>query len=165
MTKVLYSQSTQTTKFYPRTDEGAVVGLDPDYLVLTQVQTSPPSYDPETQAVSSQYVVDINAFEYRQEWTVSDLPPQPQWDTFNVYMLSDATFKAYRDTVRSVDGDLNAALFNAYGVVATNGVNAFANVWAVWTQISGITAQDKHAIADVAESYNLPTDFVAIIAG
>lgn len=78
-------------------------------------------------------------------------------------MLSDATFKGYRDTVRAVDGDLNAALFNAYGVVASNGVNAFANVWAVWTQISGITAQDKQEIANAATGYNLPNDFVNVI--
>lgn len=163
--KILYSQSTQSTKPYPRTDDAPVVGLNPDYLVLGQIQTSPPSYYPETQTVSSQYVVDTEALEYRQEWTVSDLPPQPQWDAFNVYMLSDATFKSYRDTVRAVDGDLNAALFNSYSVVATNGVNAFANVWGAWCQVSQITAQDKQAIADVAESYNLPTDFVSVIAG
>ena len=123
MAKILYSQSTQTTKPYPRTDEGAVVGLDPDYLVLTQVQTSPPSYDPETQTVSSQYVVDTEALEYRQEWTASSRPPRPDWDSFNAYMLSDPTFKTYRDTVRNVDGDLNSALFNAYAIVATNGVS------------------------------------------
>lgn len=165
MTKLLYSQNNQTTKPYPRTDDAPIVGLDPDYLVLTQVQTEPPSYDPEIQTVSSQYVVDTEALEYRQEWTVSDLPPQPQWDSFNVYMLSDATFKSYRDTVRAVDPELNTALFTAYGVVATNGVNAFANVWAVCCQVSQITTQDKQAIADVAESYNLPAEFVSVVAG
>lgn len=163
--KILYSQSTGATLRYPRTDDAPIVGLDSDYLVLTQIQTSPPSHDPETQTVSSQYVVDTEVLEYRQEWAITEIPPRPQWDSFNVYMLSDATFKTYRDTVRTVDGDLNAALFNAYGVVASNGVSVFSNVWAVWSQVSGITTQDKQAIADVAESYNLPAEFVSVIVG
>jgi hypothetical protein len=161
--KILYSQLTQTTKPYPRTDEEPIVGLDPDYLVLTQVQTSPPSYDPETQNIASQYVVDLSAGEYRQEWTVSDLPLQPQWDAFNVYMLSDSTFKGYRDTVRSTDPELNTALINAYGRIAESGIGAFAAIWAVWSQVSGITQEDKDAIAAVAASYNLPTDFITTL--
>lgn len=92
-------------------------------------------------------------------------PPTPDWDTFNGYMLSDATFKGYRDTVKAIDGDLTPALFNAYTLVATNGVGAFSLVWNAWTMLSSITPEDQEAIAVVAEGCNLPADFVSIIRG
>ena len=89
--------------------------------------------------------------------------PVPDWDSFNAYMLSDSMFKGYRDTVRTADGELNSALFHAYGLVGTNGVAAFSLVWGIWVSVSGITDSDREAIAVVAEGFNLPADFVAAI--
>jgi len=91
-------------------------------------------------------------------------PPTPDWDSFNAYMLSDSMFKGYRDTVRTADGELNSALFDAYGLVATNGVAAFSLVWGgIWVPVSGITVADREVIAGVAEGFNLPSEFVAVI--
>jgi hypothetical protein len=167
MSKRLYSQSTQQLKSYPRNDGGPIVGLDSDYLVLTQVNTTPPEYDAETEVISSEFIVDTENLEYRQEWTVSPKPVvvTPNWDGFNAYMLTDSMFKNYRDTVRAIDGDLNAALFNAYALIERNGVAAFTLVWSVWTQLSGITTQHKNTIATVAESFNLPIEFVEVVRG
>lgn len=88
----------------------------------------------------------------------------PNWDGFNAYMLTDPIFKSYRDAVREIDGDLNAALFDAYGLVPTNGVAAFTLFWSVWIQVSQITAEDKSTIAGVASMFNLPTDFISTIS-
>jgi hypothetical protein len=90
-------------------------------------------------------------------------PVVPNWDGFNAYMLTDITFKSYRDTVRAIDGDLNAALFNAYALIERNGVGAFTLVWGQWVQLSSITTQHKNTIAAVAESFNLPIEFVNLI--
>ena len=163
MSKLLYSKSTTTIKPYPRNDDQPVVGLDLDYLVLDKVDVAPISYDPATQSLSSTYVVDTDTLEYRQKWTVTDLPPVPDWDSFNAYMLSDPMFKTYRDTVRNADGELNSALFDAYGMVATNGVAAFSLVWGIWCTASGITVADREVIATVAEGFNLPAEFVTVI--
>lgn len=160
MSKLLYSQSTKTIKPYPRLDDQPIAGLDPDYLVLDKVKVTPISYDPATQSISSTYVVDTELLEYRQEWTVNDLPPVPDWDGFNTYMLSDPMFKSYRGTVRSADGDLNWALFDAYKMIATNGCKVFSSVWHLWCNASGITKTDKEIVATTARSYNLPTEFV-----
>jgi hypothetical protein len=165
MPKLLYSQSTATIKPYPRLDDQPIAGLDPDYLVLDKVEVAPISYDPTMQSLSSTYVVDIDNLEYRQEWTVTDLPSVPDWDGFNAYMLTDPMFKAYRDTVRTIDGDLNAALFNAYALIERNGVAAFTLVWGQWTQLSGITTENRETIATVAESFNLPVEFVGVVRG
>lgn len=91
--------------------------------------------------------------------------PVPNWNSFNAYMLTDQTFKGYRDNVRSIDGDLNGALFDAYGLVSSNGVESFSLLWGVWTQVSGITPEDKEVIAMTAEYFNLPADFIAVIRG
>lgn len=93
-------------------------------------------------------------------------PPVPDWDGFNAYMLSDHMFKSYRDTVRTADGELNSALFDAYALVATNGVAAFSLVWGgIWVPVSGITVADRENIATTAEGFNLPADFVTVIRG
>jgi hypothetical protein len=92
-------------------------------------------------------------------------PPTPNWDGFNAYMLTDSTFKTYRDSVRQADGDLNAALFNAYALVVSNGVAPFALIWGVWCQLAQITAEDKEQIATAAESFNLTNDFINTIRG
>jgi hypothetical protein len=167
MMKILYSQSTQQIKPYPRLDDVPIVGLDPDYLVLFRVNTDPPEYDTETEDLTSEYVVDIQRLEYRQEWTVTTKPIviTPSWDGFNEYMLTNSMFKNYRDVVRAIDGDLNAALFNAYALIERNGVSAFSLVWGVWTQLSGITTENRETIATVAESFNLPVEFVEVVRG
>jgi hypothetical protein len=168
MPRLLYSQSTQAIKPYPRNDNAPIVGLSPDYLVLDQITAEPPEYDEETQTVTPSWVIDVDNLEYRQEWVVSDKPepePLPNWDGFNAYMLTDSMFKTYRDTVRAIDGDLNAALFNAYALIERNGVAAFTLVWVQWTQLSGITTEGRETIATVAESFNLPVEFVGVIRG
>jgi hypothetical protein len=91
--------------------------------------------------------------------------PVPDWDGFNAYMLTDTTFRSYRDMVRTVDGDLNSALFNAYSLVVTNGIGAFSLVWGAWVGASGITTEHREAIAVVAESCSLPAEFVTVIRG
>ena len=92
-------------------------------------------------------------------------PSPPNWDGFNAYMLTDQMFKAYRDIVRPIDGDLNGALLDAYGLVSTNGVAAFDLVWGYWCQVSSITVDDRDVIANTAQSFNLPANFVSTIRG
>lgn len=164
MTKLLYSQSTQVIKPYPRLDDQPIAGLDPDYLVLDKVEVAPPSYDPATQSLSSSYIIDIELLEYRQEWAVVDLSPVPDWDGFNTYMLSDPIFKGYRDVVRDIDGELTGALFDAYAMIDAHGINAFNNIWGVWVSVSGISEVDRGIIANTARNYNLPEAFVDIIS-
>ena len=89
----------------------------------------------------------------------------PNWDNFNAYMLTDAMFKSYRDTVRPLDGDLTSALFTAYNRVASDGVSAFSLVWGQWILISNITTEDRNTLANIAQSCNLPSDFINLIRG
>lgn len=73
MTKVLYSQSTQQIKPYPRIDNEPVIGLNPDYLVLTQIDTAPPFIESHQKLISN-YNINLNTLEYIQVWEIVDLP-------------------------------------------------------------------------------------------
>lgn len=92
MSKLLYSQSTQQTFGYPRGDDEPVIGLDPDFLVLTRVETDPPEIT-ENQSLSSIFVVDIPSLEYRQQWTVVDNPSVPNWDGLYTNLLGSGVYQ------------------------------------------------------------------------
>ena len=116
-------------------------------------------------SVESEHVKQVCALVHSEPYLGISIPPvtSPDWDSFNTYMLSDPMFKTYRDAVRSIDGELTGALFDAYAMIDAHGINAFSVVWGVWVSVSGISETDRGIIADVARGYNLPGDFVSII--
>jgi hypothetical protein len=165
MSKLLYSQSTQQTLGYPRSDGEPVIGLDPDFLVLTQVNTDPPEIT-ENQSLSSTYVVDVNALEYRQEWAITTKPlpePVPDWDGFNGFILSNVEFNTYYGTGLGTAPAVTSSLPAALAQVSTNGFGAFAMVFNGFCTVAGVTSIHRGEWADMAERFNLPTDFVAIV--
>jgi len=165
--KVLYSQLNATIKPYPRNDDNPILGLDPDYLVLDKIESPQPEYDPSTQTIREEWVIAFETLEYRQEWIIEPIvvAPVEDWPSFNTYMLTSPLFRARRDIVRPIDPELNSALYDAYALVERNGVEAFALIWAYWCQLSGIPPEEKEVLAQVAESLNLPSDFVALLRG
>lgn len=165
MTKLLYSQSTQAIKLYPRLDDQPIAGLDPDYLVLDKAETPPPSYDSTTQSLLSNYVVDLQTSQYRQEWTVTDLPPVPDWDGFNAYMLTDTDFNTYYGTGLTVAPAVTTSIPTALAQVSTNGVNSFNLTFNEFCNAVSVTTTHRNSWADIAESYHLPADFVSVIRG
>lgn len=92
-------------------------------------------------------------------------PPQPKWNDFNVYMLTDPDFTTHRATARAIDPELTSALFVAYGKVAEGGFSTFEAIWNQWVTISGVTSEGKNSIATVAEGFDLPEDFINILRG
>ena len=162
MSKLLYSQSTQQTYGYPRSDDQPVVGLDADFLVLTKIETAPPDHDPAIQSLSSTYEVDIDALEYRQVWSVTDNLPVPNWDGFNTALLTNPEFIAYQ---QAVGHPTASAVLDAYALVATGGVAAFNLVFNLFCHQGTVTPEHRTAWADIAAGLNLPTDFVEVIRG
>ena len=162
---ILYYQPTQSLHPYPRKDDQPVTDLDSDYLILEQINTPPPEYDPQTQRLNSVYEIDLEALEYRRVWAVLDLPPVPNYDGFNSYFLGSLEIATYREIVNSIDPDLTPALFDTYSQVASGQLTGFSSLWDSWVAASGITTEDRESLATVAESFNLPAEFVAIIRG
>ena len=165
MSKVLYSQSTEQIKPYPRKDNAEVVGLDPDYLVLDKTEGAIPTYDPQTESISPNWVINLENFEYRQEWVVNPRELQPNWDGFNGYILSDTQFNIYYGTGLGTAPAVTASLPAALAQVASNGVAAFAMVFNGFCAAAGVTPTHRGEWADEAVAKHLPTDFVAVIRG
>ena len=151
MAKVLYSQSTHQVHPYPRQDDEPVTGLDPDYLVLTKVEATPPSYDPDTQYLAESWVVDLNDLEYQQVWTIEDLPPVPQWTAFNTAMLSDPNWQAW-----SLPADLRNAMIAAS--INSNSVS-LENAYAIAKASVPPSAEAIEGWQTLADTYNIPIVF------
>ena len=161
----LYSQSTQQIKSYPRNDDEPIIGLDADYLVLEQVNTLPPEYNPETQTINSDYIVDTVNLEYRQEWVVTDLPPQPNWDMFNSQMLTDPEFNQVYNTANSIAPVVCASLPAALTQVSNGQLSMFNIVWNQIMQLGNATTEMRVKWGNWATDNNLPINFVSIISG
>jgi hypothetical protein len=151
MAKILYSQSNNKVKPYPRQDDEPVVGLDPDYLVLDKVTTTPPSYDPDTQYLAESWVADVGALEYQQAWTIEDLPPVPQWTAFNTAMLSDPDWQAWA---------LPADLRNAMIAASINAnLTSLENAYAIAKASVPPSAEAIEGWQTLADTYNIPIVF------
>lgn len=162
--KLLYSQSIQQIYDYPRSDNQPVVGLDPDFLVLTRIDTTPPEIT-GNQSLSSTYVVDIPNLEYRQQWTVIDNPPVPDWPGFNLAITSDADMIAYEAAANALHPSIVGKKDLAYSIIADKGLDNFASIFPVFCSIANVSQPHREAWATLAESYNLPADFATVIRG
>lgn len=83
MAKVLYSQSTNSIHNYPRIDDEPVIGLDPDYLVLTRVYSDPPTPEHNQEL----WTIDLPTLEYRQSWVIPPTPSIPDWTSFSLTLI------------------------------------------------------------------------------
>ncbi len=168
MVKVLYSQSRNVKVDYPRVDDAPVEGLDPDYLVLNIVSTQPPAYDDQTEYLTESWAVDTQSLEYRQEWSVVAKPPAPPeegWDDFNATLLSDPLYhQAVGLCNQNLPGAAPAPAI-ALTQVKTNGVAAFALAFEPFCAYGQVLQTTRDEWGDLAEQYNLPSEFVAVLRG
>jgi hypothetical protein len=135
--------------------------------LIVELKDNNPVFDNVTEPTLS---ILLAAYETGNYKIISDTepiiePPISNWNAFNIFMLSDATFNNYCNVVFEVNKNLNSALLDAYALIATNGVDAFVNIWNVWCGIAQITNEHRNAFANTAESLNLPSDFVSAIRG
>jgi hypothetical protein len=169
MTKLLYSQSTATIKPYPRNDNNPILGLDPDYLVLDKIESPQPEYDPATQTIRAEWVIDIGSLEYHQEWIIEPIlvAPVEDWPNFSLYLFGHPAFVAYGVTANSVNPWMLPAVVERYGRVLPEGLadSNFPFYWNIFCQALSVTTEHMNEWADVAETFNLRPDFVAVLRG
>lgn len=158
--KILYHNPTTTIKPYPRNDEDLIEGLSSDYLILTQVETTPPSIT-ENQSLSFTYVVDLPTLEYRQQWTIIDNPPVANWDNFNLQMMSDPRFNQVYNQCLSVAPIVCASLPTALDqITSKDSLSLFNLVWNQLCQIGEATENDRMVWKELAIQNNLPEIFI-----
>ena len=164
MSKILYSQSKQTTYGYPRSDNEPIIDLDPDFLILTKIDVNPPEIT-ENQVLSSSYVVDLDNLEYRQEWIIAEKPPEPDWDVFNGTVFANDRFNQVFSQAINIRPLLAVSLPTAMDQVTTKGLTLFASLYGAVCALGGATAEDKLEWGQLARNANLPQDFISIVEG
>ena len=92
-------------------------------------------------------------------------PPVPDWDGFNSVFLADVAFNQYCGTCLGLAPVVAMALPTALAQVTTNGIASFSMVFTNFCAIASVTSQDRNDWGDIAESYDLPVDFVQVIRG
>jgi hypothetical protein len=169
MPKLLYSQSTDAIKSYPRNDDNPILGLDPDYLILDMVESPQPEYDPATETIREKWVVVLEYSEYRQEWIVESSPVAPfqDWPSFSLYLFSHPAFVGYGLAAESVNPWLVPAVVERYARVLPEGLvtSNFPFYWGQFCQALSVSIEHRNEWANVALGCNLPVDFVNLIRG
>ena len=92
-------------------------------------------------------------------------PVVPNWDGFNATMLSNVAFNQTMGMVMQSAPAVAVALPAALSQVAVNGVSAFALAFNAFCQVGQVTTQQRDTWADIAESFDLPVEFVDAVRG
>lgn len=92
-------------------------------------------------------------------------PVTPNWDGFNATMLADTAFNQTMGTVMQNAPAVAVAIPAALSQVAANGVTAFALTFNAFCQVGQVTTQQRDTWAGIADLFNLPADFVAVVRG
>jgi hypothetical protein len=71
--KLLYNTQTEQVLPWPRIDEEPIVGLAPELLEMTVVESEPPAYNSETQVLTQSDSVNVEAQTVTRTWAVTDL--------------------------------------------------------------------------------------------
>lgn len=162
--KKLYNTLTRQVLPYPRNDDSPIVGLDSNLVILTQVETTPPSYNSDTQELIFEYIVDLMLNEYRQQWTIQDKPPKPNWDNFNTQMMTNTRFNQVYNQCLQVAPIVCASLPTALDQVTSKpSLSLFTIIWTQLCSIGGATAEDKQLWGGFAEVNYLPPDFIEVL--
>ena len=77
MRQIIYNDQTkQLSKFYENGYNVPIPAHEQSYIfVLDVIEPEQPSHDPITQKITSKWVKDLEAREYRKEWTVENKTP------------------------------------------------------------------------------------------
>jgi hypothetical protein len=88
-----------------------------------------------------------------------------KWNEFNATMLSDITYNQVLGAVLQIAPAVATGLPSALAQVGTNGVGAFGILFNAFCQIGQVSSEQRGIWGDLAESYNLPGDFVEVVRG
>lgn len=91
--------------------------------------------------------------------------PAPDWDGFNAAMLSNTEFNQITGVVLGLAPTVALGIPAALAQVSTNGVTAFALVFNAFCQIGNVSISQREAWANIAESFNLPIEFIGVVRG
>lgn len=110
--------------------------------------------------------LDELGMEYGEEdYLAEEVVIVPDWDSFNAAMLVDAEFNTYYGQGLTVAPAITTAIPAALTQVAANKLNAFALTFNGFCTALSVTEQHRENWATIAQSFNLPADFVNVVRG
>lgn len=93
-------------------------------------------------------------------------PPTSDWDSFNATLITDP---AYHQAVANIRASalpgLDTPVVVALGQVPDKGVSSFSLAFTPFCEYGQVSIEQRKQWAQLAESFNLPADFVAVIRG
>lgn len=100
-----------------------------------------------------------------RNWELSELQAPPNYQAFNLFMLTNEANSSYKLAVNLVNPDLTYAVALAYNNIADRGSGDFLQVFPMFCQVAEVTQEHRDEWADAAESFNLPYDFISVLRG
>jgi hypothetical protein len=101
-------------------------------------------------------------------WSVEPLPepaPSPNWTGFNAALTTNQAKISYDLALVSVNPTLAGKLDLAYLMITSHGMENFNQLFPLYCQTAGVIQDHRDEWADLAETNNLPLDFVNTIRG
>jgi hypothetical protein len=162
----IVSNSIETYPYNPRIDYPQTafpIGSSyPNFNCYWVFPSTPPDYDPENQELMEETPIFVND-KWEQKWIVIQKVSMPNWDNFNLQMMSNPRFNQVYNQCLSVAPIVCSALPVALDQVTSKGLSLFTIIWNQLCQIGGATAEDKLVWGTYAEDNNLPLDFIEVL--
>jgi len=87
-------------------------------------------------------------------------PVMPEWDGFNFALFSNVDFLTYALAINNQNPLAIPVLITQYNKVAEYGTNQFKPYFDLFCQVTQVTNEHRNQWGEIAESFNLPTEFI-----
>jgi hypothetical protein len=105
-------------------------------------------------------------------WELRELTPEeikertpPDWVGFNEAISFDSNMIDYEFAANVIHPSIVGKKDLAYSIINTGGLDNFAMAFPLFCFLTGVTQEHRDEWANLAESFNLPADFVAVVRG
>lgn len=92
-------------------------------------------------------------------------PNPPNWPGFNLAISLDTNMVIYEAVANQVHPSIVGKKDLAYSIIADKGLDNFAAIFPLFCQMAQVTVEHREAWAQMAEGFDLPSDFVAVVRG
>ena len=92
-------------------------------------------------------------------------PPAPDWEGFNLAILTNPEWLATAATIRAINPELVPALYVALGQVGGGQYGSFEALFSAVCGLADVSQTQRETWAIMAEDFSLPAGFVKVVRG
>jgi hypothetical protein len=89
----------------------------------------------------------------------------PDWPGFNLAISMDTQMIQYEAAANLVHPSIVGKKDLAYSIITDKGLDNFAAIFPMFCQLANVTQEHREGWAAMAESFDLPAEFVTIVRG